>query len=276
MLALYCADRVRLQRMLDVLSASDCTAAYNSWPAFESAALTSECAIAVVSWLSTDDAVSRIAALRFRSPLLPLVVVTAKDADNVRLLSRLVVEEIVWQHEAERTLSLAVRSARSHAMGRRITESIAAADHLPVQLRTGLIHVLRSLTPVRSISEVASAVGCHRRTLWYQWRLVVRGEPPLRLEDFLDWVLLLRAVSRKQASRGWSEAAGAAGIHEHTLARLARQHTGLRLRHLAAVQPQRLADAFHSQVLRRVLTITSCHGLGWLCTFYCCLDQPPG
>src|SRR5919198_5622398 len=99
MLALYCADRVRLQRMLDVLSASDCTAAYNAWQAFEPAALTSECAIAVVPWLSTEDAVSQIAALRFRSPLLPLVVVTAKDADNVRLLSRFVVEEIVWQHE---------------------------------------------------------------------------------------------------------------------------------------------------------------------------------
>jgi hypothetical protein len=255
-----------------VLSASECTTAYDTWHLFEHAASTAECATVIVPWLSADDAVSRIASLRYRFPLLPLVVVTAKDADNVRLLSRLIIEEIVWQHEAERTLPLAVRSARSHALGRRVTESIAAADHLPVQLRTGLIHVLRSLTPVRSISEVASAVGCHRRTLWYQWRSVVRGEPPLRLEDFMHWVLLLRAVARKQVRRGWREAASATGIHEHTLARLARQHTGLCLRRLAAIQPHRVAEAFQSQVLRRVLSIAGCHVLGGLCTFYCCLD----
>jgi hypothetical protein len=253
MLTLYCADPAQRQAVVDLLSRQESTVACDTWLAFELRVPVAQCAVAVVPWLWADDAVSQIAAVKSRSPLIPFVVVTAKDADNVRRLGTVAVEEIVWCNEVERALPRAVTSARSRGALRRFADALAAAEYLPAQLRAGLVHVCRSATPVRSVGEMATAVGCHRRTLEHQWRRVVSGDPPLRLEDFLSWNLLLRALAWKRSGRAWAGAAEAIGVHQHTLARLATHYAGVRLRDLAAVDPHEITENFRQCVLGRVL-----------------------
>ena len=105
--------------------------------------------------------------------------------------------------------------------------------------------------------------GCHRRTLWYHWRRALAdGSTTLRLEDFLDWLLVLRAAGRKTSNRGWHYVAESLGVHEHTIARLAKNLAGLSLSELGFVDRQSLLRRFDESVLQPLLGADAYHLLG--------------
>lgn len=100
---------------------------------------------------------------------------------------------------------------------------------------------------MHSVAELAAAVGCDRRTLWQQWSQVVGPSSEFRLQDFLHWLALLRAVGLKRPERSWDRVADAVGVHPHTLGRWARRYTGGTLRELAGTGPQAAITTLHER-----------------------------
>ncbi|HET7461572.1 MAG TPA: hypothetical protein VFJ82_09995 [Longimicrobium sp.] len=131
--------------------------------------------------------------------------------------------------------------------------SFRRAPHLPPRLREALALACDGGRAIRTVEKLAAAAGCDRRTLWLYWKQSVGRHSELRLQDFLHWVLLLRAAHGKTEDRSWSEMAEELGIHPHTLGRLARQLTGRTLRELSSRAHITLPQAFETRVLPQVL-----------------------
>lgn len=131
--------------------------------------------------------------------------------------------------------------------------TIRQSAHLPPRLREALALACDERRAIRTVEKLAAAAGCDRRTLWTHWKSSVGPDAELRLQDFLHWLLLLRAAHRKTPALAWADVADEIGIHPHTLSRLARQLTGLSLRELAADGHAALARRFEAEVLTVVL-----------------------
>jgi len=131
--------------------------------------------------------------------------------------------------------------------------SFRGARHLPPRLREALALACDGGRAIRTVEKLAAAAGCDRRTLWIHWKQSVGRHSELRLEDFLHWVLLLRAAQRKTDSRPWAAVAEELGIHPHTLGRLVRQLTGSSLRELSTRAEVTLPQVFETRVLPLVL-----------------------
>jgi AraC-like DNA-binding protein len=134
-----------------------------------------------------------------------------------------------------------------------VVAALRQAPHLPPRLREALALACDERRGIRTVERLASSAGCDRRTLWTHWKSVVGGDGELRLQDFVHWLLLLRAVHRKTAELAWADVADEIGIHPHTLSRLSRQLTGCSLRDLAAGGHGALARRFEAEVLSVVL-----------------------
>jgi hypothetical protein len=139
--------------------------------------------------------------------------------------------------------------ARRRAVG----SELRAADHLPRKLREALALACEGEPPIRTVERLAVRVGCDRRTLWNQWKQSLGRDTELRLQDFLHWLLLLRAAGFKTAELSWADVADAVGVHPHTLGRLARQLTGRNLRDLGAGSPASVLARFEAEILPRLL-----------------------
>lgn len=220
------------------------------WVTFEATAAAAACWVVVQRWLSSGDIVDRLIALRRDLPRHPLVLVTSKDAENARGFRALLVDEVVWLHEIDQALWPAVLRARSRGFRQTFADQVEHSARLPATLREALSVALTAEKPFRSIEALAHAAGCCRGTIWYQWRHVTRdAEDAPRPEDFLDWVLLLHALARHTHHRGWVAIADELGVHEHTLARIARRLLGASLRDLAGTTELSLVERFGGEVL---------------------------
>jgi len=143
--------------------------------------------------------------------------------------------------------------APAPALPATLAATFRRSAHLPPRLREALALACDDRRAIRTVEKLAAAAGCDRRTLWTHWKQSVGRNSRLRLQDFLHWVLLLRAAQRKTASRPWSEVAEEIGIHPHTLGRLARQLTGSSLRELSPRAHVTLAQTFETRILPQVL-----------------------
>jgi hypothetical protein len=100
-----------------------------------------------------------------------------------------------------------------------------------------------------TIAGLGAAVGCDRRTLWRLWANTVQGEKSLRLQDIIDWNLMLRAIFLRAQAASWVGIAEQLGVHEHTLSRMSKRLTGLDLRGLGTMAPEVVLEVFHQRVL---------------------------
>lgn len=132
-----------------------------------------------------------------------------------------------------------------------LATALRQAAHLPPRLREALALACDERRGIRTVERLASVAGCDRRTLWTHWKAAVGAE--LRLQDFVHWLLLLRAAHRKHGELAWADVADEIGIHPHTLSRLARQLTGCSLRDLAAGGHAELVRRFEAEALSLVL-----------------------
>ena len=145
----------------------------------------------------------------------------------------------------------AIRS--SHAISPALAGSLRRAHHLPQRLRDALALACDAREPIRTVERLAAAAGCDRRTLWAHWKQSAGKRSPLRLQDFLHWLLLLRAAHRKSSERPWAQVAEEIGVHPHTLSRLTRQLTGFSLRELGMNGHAPLAERFQTEVVAVVV-----------------------
>lgn len=211
-----------------------------------------ECSTVVIEWLNRDPTFSLLCAFREHHPQHPLALVTRWDPESARHLKELFLEEVVWFREVERELRPVVERLCTHRYNfvRCMAVPFETAEHLPTTLRNALAHACRSERPAGSIKQLSTAVGSNRSTLWFQWNQAV--DSSLRLQDFLHWLLLLRAVGRKTPGQSWAAIAEQVGVSSHSLARFAKQLAGMTLQEVAANQEE-VVHLFRERVLDFVL-----------------------
>jgi hypothetical protein len=186
----------------------------------------------------------RLRGLKERFPMRPVVLVTSKDADNARAIRTSGVDEVVWLSEIESSLWQAVLTARASGFLQHLLRVVDRALLEFPPLHRAIRNACCSDRPIRSLGHLATASGCDRRTLWRHWHSAVAARATLRLEDVLDWLLLLNAVGRKEPTRSWSNVAAELQIHPHTLARMAARLANRPLRALAATDQLSLTLQF--------------------------------
>jgi hypothetical protein len=145
------------------------------------------------------------------------------------------------------------RAARNGAVPTGLSGNLRRAAHMPARLREALA-LAADDAQIRTVERLATAVRCDRRTLWAHWRKTFGRSHELRLQDFLHWLLLLRALRHKRAGTAWTRIADDVGVHPHTLSRLARQLTGQPLRSLAEQGHPAVLRHFETNVLPPLLT----------------------
>jgi hypothetical protein len=251
LISLFYSSVTHLSRVLATFPETALVQSTDVWSHFAHGLPRSSCAVVVLPWLE-DELFPLLCELKLGHPSRPLVLVTSKDADNARHLRALPAEEVVWIRDVERDLWAAVRRATTRHALSDIALEVERMAHVPSTLRKALGIACRRDVPVRSVAELAAAVHCRRSTLWYHWRRAMGGAGAARLEDFLGWVLLVRAVGRKSPRQPWPTVATALGVHERTLARLARRLTGSTLEELSIRGERGVIDLFRDQVLQRL------------------------
>jgi hypothetical protein len=250
MLTVLMQDGGSAHRIAAALGSEEPVEWADCWERFEHTLPLATCAIVVLGWLrggGLDE--RRLGSLKERHPMGPMVLVTSKDADNARALRWTAVDEVVWLSEVDAGLWPAVRRARTNVSRQHLAGAVDRALLLDRPLHRAIRYACNAERPVRSIGQLAEACGCDRRTLWRHWRDVVAEGVALRLEDVLDWLLLLYAVGRKTPARSWSNIASELQIHPHTLGRIAARLTARPLRRLASTDQLRLTLHFHAQLI---------------------------
>ncbi|HEY0150574.1 MAG TPA: hypothetical protein VGB92_01175 [Longimicrobium sp.] len=253
MLALYSADPKQVPRLRSALPPQPRVVAVQDWEQLHDVIPQATCSVIHVDQLASSSGVPRLSALKSRHPRHPVVLVTRWDLENARQLKDLTVEEVIWLQEVEQGLRTAVE--RACAQEPNYVYCLALpferAEHLPPVLREALAHACRSERPVHSVNELAAAVDRNRRSLWHQWNRAVDGAP-LRLQDFLHWILLLRALGKKTPERSWAAVAEELRMSPQTLWRYARDLTGCTLPALAEAQEETIR-LFRARVLAFLL-----------------------
>lgn len=181
--------------------------------------------------------------------------VSRDPADDGRPLGPLAAGSALRLRETAGRGGPAAAPGRGELLGRPgfLAGALRAADHVPPKLREALARAAEGERPIRTVEKLAGTAGCDRRTLWNQWKQAVGRDAPVRLQDFLHWLLLLRATSGKGAGRPWAEVADEVGVHPHTLGRLARQLTGHTLRELSSGGAALVRARFEAEVLPYLL-----------------------
>jgi AraC-like DNA-binding protein len=199
------------------------------WADFVARAPGADCLTVGSDRVSEEPGVPALAALREQCPAHPILVVTRRDAEEVRCLLRVPVDAVLWVDEVRTAFWAEVARVRSRRLLAYVSELFDRADGLPMTLRAAMVALMRSAQPVRTVDELARHVGCHRCTLAGAWRAAVGDASPLRIEDMLRWTLL-HAVRRKRRGLKWDAVAAELGVHRRTLARASVQLAGVPLR----------------------------------------------
>jgi hypothetical protein len=207
-----------------------------SWREFESRAPAADCSTVAIEWLHRDPVFPLLTAFKTRHPRHPLALVTRWEPESARRLKEVFVEEIIWFREADTCFAQTLLRLCAHRFNfvRCMTTPFEEAKHLPATLRQALAYACRAERAVASVKQLAAATNTDRRTLWVEWKRAVGPEISLRLQDFLHWLVLLRAVGLKTPGQSWAAVADQVGVSPPTLARFAKQHSGARLQELSS------------------------------------------
>lgn len=187
----------------------------------------------------------RLACFRSRFPLQPLVLVTRRDAANLRLARRVVLDEVVWVKRLEHRLPKAIERAVANTFFRGQARRFREVKGLPGDLRRALVLACRCEQPVRSVGELAEAVGCNRRTMWRQWRQVSSEG---HLKDLLSWFQLLQGVGATANGNSAGAVARELGLNEKSIGPLAKRLTGRTFTALATRAEKALLDRFREEM----------------------------
>lgn len=183
----------------------------------------------------------------------PLVVVTERTPGNMRTLVRLKTSGIVYYDEVKTALLPTLERVHGATYLQGVGARLRCAPRITARLRGALSHACRSPDPIISVTMLARREHCDRSTLYRGWgQLWDEGE--LTLDQFLDWVLLLRAIPRKRAGQTWASLAKGLSVSERTLARTARRILDLGLRDVDAHVFTPIRAQFEATVMDRLLT----------------------
>jgi hypothetical protein len=222
---IYCGADQRLADLLVPPLEIFVLTPYADWGAFHRARKRAACSVLVIDRLESDDVFGRFAASSRQGRDGPTILVTARDPENVRRTASVCVDEIVWIEDIRRELPDAIRRVVRLDLVGEVAAAVQRAPGLPPRLREALLVACRADPAPRTVASLARAVGCDRTTLSRQWR-AGHASRRMRLQDFLDWLLLVRATEARLAGLKWEAAAERVGVHLRSLTRTVRRLTG--------------------------------------------------
>jgi hypothetical protein len=253
-IAMYCPDADLVARLRASVPAGEAVVPTSCWRTFQRSAATMESLVVVLPGHVTGDAVERLSTLQRRLPYHPLVLAVDRDPENLRRLSPLRIAEMIWTEEVDRQLWPTLRRARTGAALRRLARDLDHADWIPARLRQAMAAACRATSPVTSVPALADLAGRDRRTLWRLWQSAFGPEPPLRVQDFVHWILLIHAVALRSTGLRWSGVAAELKVHEHTIARVAHRLAGMNLRQVADAGPGEVTRRFARRAVEPLLS----------------------
>jgi len=202
-----------------------------AWQAVEAHLPRARCIVLGDQAPSLSGLPARARSLSQRAVSTIILAITTRTPEHARAFLGSGVTDILWLGDSPATLQAAVGTAMRRQPLDALAAQLHGATHLPLYLRNTLAYLCRSPSSVRTVHQLCEAAGCHRSTLWAQWR-AIGGHAQLRMQDLVDWVLLLRACSRRLPGASWNSVAAEIEVHEHTIARIARRLMRCSLREL--------------------------------------------
>jgi hypothetical protein len=179
--------------------------------------------VASATPLSVAD-IEGIELFQQRRPRQSLIVIADADLGILRSLLRTGGKlEVLWRSEAPTALAPAIRRAYRSSFFTTLAQIIQCAAHLDARVRWTLSQAVLLSSPVKSVSALAAIGGITPDVLWRRWRESTRAAEAARLEDVIDWLILLRSVQRRELAGSWQRVADAVGVSPRTLTRHARR-----------------------------------------------------
>lgn len=203
------------------------------------------CLVVVLESVRDGDAVELDQILRDHTDLF-VIIVTARDPEGVRRLTGMPRCCIVWLDEAGDRLAALVAKACNAGAFAALAGRVEIEADLPPELRAALAFALSSADARLSIEQVAAAVGCHRSTLWRQWRAAA---PPYSFRDLMERLCLVRMIQLRGGWSSWRKVAEQVGLSPRAAARKARRATGEKVGQLGTSDRSRLIAAIEQDVL---------------------------
>lgn len=194
---------------------------------------------------------TRVAFVRNALASIPLLLVLRPTAQlHAATISR--VDGVVFTPELRARLVAEVRRVRLATIKARARTAVALAPGMGPVAREVMIGALRLPKCPHTVSELAALFGRPRSTLTHSWR-VAPGVRWKRLEDFLDWVLLMEAMTLRPGMRSWGAVAKMLRVHQRSLFRSASRFLGTPLRDAHIVSALALDDDTIDQMLAQFL-----------------------
>lgn len=198
------------------------------WSKLDSRVAWEACAVIFVCTNLDDAAVDRLQALGPASRRLPVLLTTARDYNNAKKLTAVIVQELVWLEDIDTTLAATVgRLTAGSRLAERFGQIVAAH---PVcrgdpHLRDALLAACHGRGSALSATALAKAACCSPRHLQRKLRIVFPAED--RPAAFLlSCILLLKAHELAQREMAPMHIAAMLGVSDKTLDRLSRRLGG--------------------------------------------------
>lgn len=253
MLTIYSSDARHLARVRAVLPDQLGAREALTWRDLHTNRRDATSIVLVIPQVDRSD-VRPIAQLSEWSSTLALVLVTERNAERLRLLAGVRLDAIVWFEAVATELPIAIARINREQFFLEISDLILRSENLSPLMRSVLARAARQPYPVRSVQRLAALADRTPAALWHHWHLEVRGETALRLEDFLDWLILLRAIQHKLPGRDWSVTAEAVGVDPRTIRRIAHRLTGSTLHRIEMDGFSALTVLCRDHVLRSLIS----------------------
>lgn len=159
-------------------------------------------------------------SIEMASPSLPLLIITTFTPENARALVRVQLSSVVWTVDPPGHLRAEVARLRN-----KFRISPGSLTHLE-RVAPALARAFRLIefgATIVSVQGLARAIHCDPTTLRRQWRArFTTGS----LKELVDWGVLLRASYLASKGTTRLQAARSVGVHQTTLARIAKRLSG--------------------------------------------------
>lgn len=229
------------QRALEALASAGLEPVFCAgWDRFRRQTTGADIAVVVAPWLDQYP-LARLEDFEAERPWLPIVLLTERPPENLKLLARVRVEAVLFLGTDEAELPAVVRTARGDTAFRTLARALREREDLPGVLRLALARTLEERPPLepvdaaspkapaRSIRSLARRARCSPD---YLSRIARRHD--LDLRGFLAWVVALRALQMSaDADVTWEQIAwrlgyeSVSGLSEHLKSTLGHRPTDL-------------------------------------------------
>lgn len=196
---IYCARRTTAILANCPLFETERVITASRWADVPSMARETDCLIVCVE-RCTQTQLDDLQTIARRKQRPSIVIVTERCPENVRLLSVVQADAVIWFEEVETELVPTVMGLLHTTVFDDLAKEFAAFPDVNTKTVKAIRTALSAPQPYREVNDLARELRCDRRTVWRDWK---NAQLPHSMQELLDWIVLLRALSAKHAGLPW-------------------------------------------------------------------------